>query len=332
VRQKINHWEDILDKLHDSKPENKKVDAEEDADFSNAFRIKEMLKQVFLFDSFDKKAAKIRIDEELKLSLKVKSMNPFNLLFIRAAVVLVAVLSGALIQSVISNYYKTTGYTELSVPLGQMAQIKLPDGTKAWLNSGTTFRYPTDFEKSSREVYLNGEAFFDVAKDKSKPFVINAKNFSVTVLGTSFNLTAYSDDENSNVTLVEGSILLENTDKKWSKRLSPGQAATINSNSEEAQVASVNTDFYTTWKEGKVVFKAEPFELICKKLERWYNVDIVFNDPSLKQLEFSGTFLKYKPIEQVLRSICIMNDQIDFSSENKIDQKNKIVIKRKPNI
>jgi len=332
VRREINHWEDIVDKLHDSQPENKKLDAEESADFTSAFRIKEMLKQVFLFDSFDKKAAKARIDEELKLSSKVKRMNPLNLLFIRAAVVLIAVLSGALIQSVISNYYKTTGYTELSVPLGQMAQIKLPDGTKAWLNSGSTFRYPTDFEKSSREVYLNGEAFFDVAKDKSKPFVINAKNFSVTVLGTSFNLTAYSDDENSNVTLVEGSILLENKDKQWSKKLVPGQAATINSNSGEAQVKSVNTDFYTTWKEGKVVFKSESFEEISKKLERWYNVVIEFEDPSLSRLEFSGTFLKYKPIDQVLRSICIMNDQVDFTSENKVDQKNKIIIKRKSKI
>ena len=221
-----------------------------------------------------------------------------------------------------------TRFTEIKVPLGQMTQIKLSDGSNIWLNSGSVFKYPTVFDQSSREVYIEGEAFMEVAHNKRKPFIVNAKEFSIEVLGTSFNVSAYSGDNQASVTLVEGSVILSSEDKSWSKNIVPGQIAAIAKGKMPA-ISNVNTDFYTSWKDGKIVFRKETLEEIAKKMERWYNVEIRFKNEELKKHTFSGTFLKYKPVEQVFRSLSIMDSSIDFAVENRIDQKNIINIVKK---
>ena len=170
----------------------------------------------------------------------------------------------------------------------------------------------------------------ELARDKHHPFIAHTKSFSAEVLGTSFNISAYSTSVHANLTLVEGSVLLCSEDQKWNKTLMPGQIAEM-ADGKIHIVSDANTDFYTSWKEGKIVFRNETLDEIAKKMERWYNVEIRFKDVELKSLQFSGTFLKYKPVEQVFKSLSIMNDRIDFVYETRNDQKNLINIYRKNN-
>ena len=239
--------------------------------------------------------------------------------------ILIAIIAGALLHLLLPDPFEEIRYTEIVVPPGQMTQIKLPDGSKIWLNSGSVFKYPTDFVHTTREVFLDGEAFLEVARDKHNPFIVNSGKFSAEVLGTSFNISAYSTDHRASLTLVEGSVLLRSEEKKWSRTLAPGQKATL-ANGEIPNISNVNTDFYTSWRGGRIVFRNETLEEIAKKMERWYNVEIQFKDEELKSLLFSGTFLKYKPVEQVFKTLSIMNNQIDFVYENRSDQKNLIYI------
>jgi len=332
VNDENKYWDDLTSELYNegevpvAKASEEKL-REFGPTYQWAVELKSQLKKVFGWDLFDKKEAKLRLD--YRLYKKDHRMIRFSRqVWIRAAVILVAIISGVLLHSLISGSFKETRYTEIVVPLGQMTRINLSDGSKIWLNSGSVFKYPTEFDQSSREVYIDGEAFMEVARDKHKPFIVNAKKFSAEVLGTSFNVSAYSTDVRASLTLVEGSVLLRSEDEKWSKTLIPGQIATLG---EVPEVSNINTAFYTSWKEGKIVFRKETLEEIARKMERWYNVEIRFKDEELKSLIFSGTFLKYKPVEQVFKSLSIMNDQIDFIYEDRNDQKNVIYLTRKNN-
>jgi ferric-dicitrate binding protein FerR (iron transport regulator) len=209
-----------------------------------------------------------------------------------------------------------------------MTQIKLPDGSKVLLNSGSILKYPTVFGNSSRDVSIDGEAFMEIAKDPKKPFRVSTNRFSVEVLGTTFNITAYSNENHSDVTLVEGSVKIITDNNKKTQKIIPGESASINGG-KLSDITQVNTQFYTSWKDGKIVFRKETLEEIAKKLERWYNVEIRFADEDLKNEIFSGTLLKYKPVEQVFKSLILLNKDVDFVSESRIDKKDVIYVKRR---
>ena len=320
------YWEKIISDLDTTSSSTGPEINPENPDYKSCRKIKDKLKEVFLFDQYDKPAHQAIWYKEISTRERKEKNKQLRSYFARAAIILVALLSGALIYSEVSDYIPSGKYAEITVPLGQMTMVRLPDGTQAWLNSGTSLKYPAKFDHSSRQVFLDGEAYFSVSHNKRKPFTVFAGNFSLTVLGTSFNVDAYSEDPNASVTLVEGSVVLQDNKGSWKKKLYPGQMATMDKKEKAPAIVDTNTDFYTSWKEGKVVFKSESFEEIVHKLERWYNVEINFEDPGLKRLTFSGTFLKYKPIEQVFSSICIMNPMIGFKMENRVEQKNRIII------
>jgi len=329
-KEKNRYWEDLIAGAHGENKDHERG-SEKTSDYESDIRwagqLKKQLEKVFLWDLFDKKEARLRINYRLHpVSHPVFSF--YTKVWFRAAVIVIALISGVIGHAL---FYKTNHpvlYTEVTVPPGQMTRIKLPDGSNVWLNSGSVFKYPTEFDRSSRNIYLDGEAFMKIAKNPKKPFIVNTDKFSVKVLGTSFNVDAYSDDEQASVTLVEGSVLLQSAKKEWSRHIVPGQTASINKG-EIPAISETNTAFYTAWTEGKIVFRKETLEEISKKLERWYNVEIRFSDEKLKNLRFSGTFLKYKPIEQVFRSFGIMDNRIDFVMEDKVDQKSVIkIIKR----
>ena len=332
MKDENKNWEDLVSDLYNSDitpAASGTQNFESNSDYQWAIELNSRLKKVFLWDLFDKNKAKRKLDRRLA---KNESLPLYlsRKLWIRAAVILIAVISGALLQALISGAFNETRYTEVEVPLGQMAQVNLSDGSKIWLNSGSVFKYPTKFDWFSREVYLDGEAFMEVAHSKFKPFVVNVKKFSIKVLGTSFNVSAFSKEDEANITLLEGAVLLNAKDKSWSKRIVPGEVATVEKG-KMVEVSPVNTDFYTSWKEGKIIFKKETLEEIAKKMERWYNVEIRFKDEELKTHTFSGTFLKYKPVEQVFKSLSIMDPGIDFTVENRVSQKNIILIVKKEN-
>ncbi|GAA3597503.1 FecR domain-containing protein [Flavivirga amylovorans] len=194
-------------------------------------------------------------------------------------------------------------YNSLIVPYGKRFDVELSDGTHILLNAGTTLRYPIKFlPGKNREVFLTGEAFFDVAKDANHPFIVNADNIDVKVLGTKFNVSSYPEDDAINTTLVEGSVTVNGSDNNLEPSfLKPGYNAKWNKTDNQVSIGKVNISLYTAWVEGKIVFRHMRFKNIRKKLERHYNVVIKNNRSTLDQEFFTASF-DGETIEQVLQT------------------------------
>jgi len=194
-------------------------------------------------------------------------------------------------------------WNEIVVPKGQMSEFVFGDGTHVWLNSGSTLRVPANPQADIREAYLEGEAFFDVAKNPERPFLVHTINLDVKVLGTSFNIQAYPDALNMETTLVEGRVEILNKNQIKLAELNKGELLSFSKSDKIGKIEVVDTTPYYAWRDGKMVFKDKPLGDIAKQLERWYNVKINFKDESLKSFRFSGTILKNKPFDQVLQAI-----------------------------
>jgi len=194
-------------------------------------------------------------------------------------------------------------YNTLKIPYGKKFEVQLSDGTIVYLNAGTSLRYPVQFAKNqSRQVYLTGEAFFEVSKDKAHPFTVNAQEVSVEVLGTKFNVNSYIEDASTNVVLVEGKVSLYK-DKKTAENqvyLTPGLKGSNIRGQQKIITESVNTDYYTAWVTGSLVFKNASFDAIIKTLERRYNVTVINKNKILGKEIFNARF-DNEPIEVVLK-------------------------------
>mgnify|MGYP003663535376 FL=1 len=197
-------------------------------------------------------------------------------------------------------------YNTLNVPYGKKFDVVLSDGTHVYLNSGTSLRFPVAFIKgASRKVFLTGEAYFDVKEDKKHPFVVNANEIDIQVLGTKFNVSHYPEDANINTVLVEGAVELlrteEGTSDLESVKLKPGNKAEWHKNSNEISVSNVDTGLYTAWVKGKLVFRNTSFKQIREALQRHYNVNIINNNSHLEEQLFDATF-DIETIDEVLES------------------------------
>ena len=214
-------------------------------------------------------------------------------------------------------------YNELTVPLGKKFDLVLSDGTQVKLNAGSTIKYPIQFiEGISREVEIWGEAYFDVTKNEKHPFLVNANNIQVKVLGTKFNVSSYPEDDDINTVLVEGSVQLsdsENGNVQDSFIISPNQKASWNKQMGKMTIEEVDTNIYTSWINGRIVFKNTPFKNIRKKLERRYNVTIVNNNTSLDEKFYNASF-DIETIHQVMEAFK-ENYSIDYTITN-----NQIII------
>ena len=198
-------------------------------------------------------------------------------------------------------------YNTLTIPYGRTFELLLSDGTKAHLNAGSSLKYPVQFLKGNeRHVFVTGEVFLDVAKDKDHPFIVNADNLNIKVFGTRFNVNAYPEDGVSEVVLVEGSVgLYSNHDKEEGiiKRLEPGYKASFNKKSEDITTDEVITDIYTSWMNGELVFRNMTFDNILKKLERQYDVKIINNNTNLSKEKFNASFGESPALEEVLKEL-----------------------------
>ena len=185
------------------------------------------------------------------------------------------------------------------VPAGNRTNIQLPDGTSVWLNANTSLRYPMAFAENSREIMLDGEAYFEVAKDVSAPFHVYVKGGEVTVLGTSFNISAYKEDVAWQTTLVSGRVQVEADDRMVVMK--PTEQYSVDRHTGEGVLKEVDTELYTSWVDGKFYFNAYAFEDIVKKLERWYDFTMNYQDEEIKRMHFSGTINKHRPLNEVLQ-------------------------------
>lgn len=193
--------------------------------------------------------------------------------------------------------YSTTGqveeliFNELIVPLAGECYITLDDGSRVWINSGSRLKYPVKFLGEKRKVFLEGEAYFEVVKD-GKPFIVNTALGEINVLGTNFDVKAYREDGKVYTTLVSGKVRFAGREII---ELAPGeQVIAFASGKVEKRV--VDVEEYVGWKEGVYVFKNQNLETIMEDLCRWYDVSVFFQNPALKQLEFTGNLKRYDNI------------------------------------
>ena len=200
-------------------------------------------------------------------------------------------------------------YNTLSTPKGGEYTVELTDGTKIWLNADSRLRYPVKFSVNERKVFIEGEAYFEVSKDPDKPFIVNVNNMQIKVLGTSFNVMAYSDENNIATTLVEGKVQINTVHDSINNKnciiIKPGEQALLMKNNNTIHVKEVNTEVYTAWKEGMFVIANETLESLMRRLGRWYNFETRFINPETRNYHFSGTLGRYENINEILEMISL---------------------------
>ncbi|MBL7968295.1 MAG: FecR domain-containing protein [Prolixibacteraceae bacterium] len=224
-----------------------------------------------------------------QIALKENKSSNKNLAIYRISLQIAAVLVVGLIFTSVW-FYSNRVYTpeivqNISTPLASRTSFELPDGSKVWLNAGSSISFPGKFDGKTRSVKLIGEAYFDVKSDQI-PFLVETPKFTVNVLGTAFNVMAYNG-EPASVTLERGKVELQNEGKSLGF-LDPGQQAQFSQGSDKINIEKVESEIFTSWKENRLIFQAEPLELLAKRLERWYNLKIVIGDPSLNNLKVTG--------------------------------------------
>ena len=213
-------------------------------------------------------------------------------------------------------------YDTLIVPRGGQHQVKFSDGSIAYLNSDSKLRIPENFEKSDRTVELiTGEADFEVVHNTKSPFRVKVNGQITEDIGTEFNINAYPDEAIVKTTLLKGSIKV--IGKSKSMILKPGQQADISSAFNAIKIYDVDTDEVFAWKNGKFIFSSTPLEEIMRQLSRWYDVDVVYEDESLRQKKFLAISTRFANASQVLHDL-----ELTGAVKFKIDGKRIIVLNK----
>ena len=180
-------------------------------------------------------------------------------------------------------------------------QVELSDGTRIWVNSASEISFPSYFAGNVREVTLAGEAYFEVARDSRRPFYVNIGDARVQVLGTAFNVSAYRDEQTTEVALLNGKVSFDATDGKHV--LLPGEIAALDKAQGVTEVREGDVASIIAWKEGRFYFEDMRMEDLALKLSRWYGVDFAFDSEAARELRFSGGMVKYRPLNYVLEMI-----------------------------
>lgn len=221
-----------------------------------------------------------------------------------------------LIYTVLPSAGSKVEYNTISTPRAGQYQVNLPDGTQVWLNAASSLRFPTNFSAArERRVELIGEAYFEVAKDPKKAFKVSSAGQEVTVFGTHFNINSYPDEQNTYTTLLEGSVSVNET------LLKPEQQSILNG--KNIKIVPADLESVMAWKMGYFRFDDESLESIMKKVSRWYDVEVEFQEPDLKELEFGGIVSRSEKVSKVLRMLELTTMR-SFKLEG-----NKIIIKQK---
>ena len=218
---------------------------------------------------------------------------------------------------------ETPVFTEVIAPPKNSSQDLLSDGTQIWLSPESKIIYQQNFGEKNRTVKLIGEGYFEVVKNSEKPFIVRTHGADVTVLGTSFNVEAYPDEDRIKTTLVRGAVELSSEKLKNKVSLAPGDLFVLDLKNNSATVEKVNTEIYRLVKDGLLIFKRNNLSEVCKKLERWFMVPIEYDEQGNQDLLFTAKF-EDESIEQILKIVSetipinyqIRNDQIIIKYKN----------------
>jgi transmembrane sensor len=275
---------------------------------------------------------------------------PSLLVVIVVAALFFMLKSNSTASPVVQNPLKEPSRTlvsQVTTKNGSKTNLILPDGTKVWLNAGSSITYDSSYGKTLREVALTGEGFFDVVKNKEKPFIIHASKINIKVLGTQFNVKSYPSDHTTEASLIHGSIEVTFQDKPNNRViLKPNEKIVIDNNSSPENALEsfrrshpdkmheipgvdvkkltyeykTGTIIETSWVENKLIFQDESFEDLARQLERWYGVSIIFKNDKLKENRLTGSF-KNETIKQALDAL-----KFTFSFNYGMDNNNNVTI------
>ncbi|MHA7109899.1 FecR family protein [Sunxiuqinia elliptica] len=266
--------------------------------YEQSEKLHQQIQQTKLIDQIDTEKAWRKVDQK---SWTPKGISRKLMPWLGyAAIFLLALLIGSLLGGR-NNFKHSAEMCSVTVPFGQTSLVTLYDGTKVWLNSGAELRYDAGFNIENREVWIDGEAFFEVTHQNGSPFRVNNKKGIVEVLGTSFNVESYLDDDLIKVTLEEGVVQFKSPRGKLLRTLKPSEQVTLDVSVDKMKVERVRTDLFTSWKEGRLEMDKASLSEVVKKLERWYNVDIRFATPEVGEIKLTGTILRDRPLDQILK-------------------------------
>ena len=271
-----------------------------------------------------------KINPEIQFTsfLKKKSKNKFRLFLKVASIIMIPLLAATYFYYSSSNIDTIkTHYTAYSAVAKEQKQITLSDGTVVWLNAESKIIVSNQYNTTERRISLYGEAFFDVVKNKNKPFIVETvSGIKVKVLGTTFNIKSYDTEKNVETTLVTGKVeLYDHHENKPLLTLSPKQKATFSKSEKELSVANVTTDNITSWKSGKLIFNKTPLDEFALNIERWYGIKVIIASNRFKDYAFSGEIDKNNSIEDIMKVLEVSSNL----KCNYIKNNNTLLIKSK---
>ncbi len=271
----------------------------------------------------NQKSAFNEIINQINNKKEKKSISVKRIYSIAASILLPVLLGGfAWFYQWTSSSNEPELFTEIVAPPKHNTQITLPDGTQVWLSPESKLKYGQNYGRKIRNVILDGEGYFEVTKNQEKPFTVETGHLKVKVLGTSFNLEAYSNEPMVRTTLVRGSLQIESELISKEVLLSPGDRVSVDVNSRQLTSEKVNTEIYRLVKDGMIIFKRNTLSEVCRKLERWFMIPVEFNGTDNQDLLFTAKF-QDESVEKILK-ILNLTIPINYQILNE-----KIVIKQK---
>ena len=265
----------------------------------------------------------------LKITAREKESKSkkYRIYSIRAASIAALIAIGLIVGAIFTpfNQNSNLAFVTLVSPKGSISQMYLPDSTLIYLNAGSEIKYRMDQRDGNREVFLSGEAWFNVTKNKNKPFVVNTPYYNVKVLGTEFNVKAYENDKDVTTTLEEGSIEIISGEELTIQQpilIKPGEQISYNKLERKIEIKEVNFSLYSSWKDNKLIFINKNFSELIDILERKYGVEIEVKDTSINKYHYDGT-IKDESIFEMLNRI-----QSTLPIKYRIEEQ-KIIIEKK---
>ena len=217
-------------------------------------------------------------------------------------------------------------WVEIKAPAWTRAEFSLPDGTTGWLNSNSSVRYEGNFQYD-RKITLKGEAYFDVYRDPKRPFKVTTNEVVVKVLGTRFSIASYDNESNVEVVLEDGKLVFSDKDNTKSYIMKPNDLLVYDKTRKDFLTEEVQPQKYLSWKDGKLVFRNDPLDVIARRLERWYNIDVEINGSISSDLRLRATFID-EDLEEVL-GLLKRSLPIEYRIENRVLKPDDTYAKKK---
>ena len=277
---------------------------ESDENAGELFRMEEIY-QLGKFP-FEEENLVVRAERRLGRRLEQENQKKQEVFKLRSVLRYAAAIVGVMVLAAGLAYWFRNKAEELvvaSAAHGQVREMLLPDGTKVWLNQSSVLKYPRAFEGKERHVYLDGEAYFEVAKNKDLPFVVKANGIDVKAIGTAFNVSAYMEDSQLTTTLFNGKVAVQPTLTKQEVLLEPNQVAVYDKSRNKIEVVPYDKKLFAQWRGGFLSFKMMYLQDITKLLERNYNVVFRYENQGIKKLRFSGSFRNNEDLSEILNVI-----------------------------